>query len=246
MRTLRVNMVDVLDAITAGPATDGFLDLETGEVSLLPADSFAWDGEDDRARYDDETKFAYIPKTRDEYEWMRELAESIDEDDVRERLLGALRGRGAFRRFKDTLFRYPDITARWNALKQERALEIALEWLAEHEIEPVYELPAPYVPEPAPAPRTVLDLLDLLVLGVPGGKNEIAGGRAVRIARVDPSQARRAFTQLARQICGYHGVEWRKRLVEGKSTFDMETMHLRVDGDRIRLEIDVTEDERYG
>jgi len=26
----------------------------------------------------------------------------------------------------------------------------------------------------------------------------------------------------------------------------MERMHLRVDGDRIRLEIEVTQDERYG
>lgn len=246
MRTLRVHMGDILDAITAGATTDGYLDLETGEVHLLPTDPFAWDGEEDRERYDDETKFARIPRTHDEYEWMRELAESIDEDDLRERLLDALSGKGAFRRFKDVVFRYPDVTARWNALKQERALEIALAWLAEREIEPVYELRAPHAPEPPPAPTAVLDLLDLLVLGVPGGKNEIVGGRAVRVARVDPSQARRAFTQLARQICGYHGVEWRKRFVEGKSAFDMEDMHLRVDGDRIRLEIEVTEDERYG
>ncbi len=114
---------------------------------------------------------------------MRELAESIDEDDVRERVLDALAGKGAFRRFKDVVFRYPDVTARWNALKQERALELALAWLAQHEIQPVYELRAPH----APAPATVLDLL---VLGVPGAKNEIVDGRAVRIARVDPSQAR--------------------------------------------------------
>lgn len=247
MRSLRVNMIDVLDAIISGPSISGYLDLQSGEVDMVPQESLGWDGEEERERYDDEAKYARIPSTRDEYEWMRELAESIDEEDIRERLFDALSGKGAFRRFKDIVFRYPDLAARWDALRQRRALEIALEWLAELEIEPVYELPPPRVPEPPPVPHgPAIDLLDLLVLGAPDGSNELVDGQVIRVARVDPSQARRAFVELARQICGYYGVAWRKGFVEGKSTFDMERMHLGFERDRVRLAIDVAPDDRFG
>lgn len=59
MRAPRVKMGDILDAITAGPTVNGYLDLESGEVHGLPTDSVAWDGEDDRERSYDEAKFAH-------------------------------------------------------------------------------------------------------------------------------------------------------------------------------------------
>ena len=47
-----------------------------------------------------------------------------------ERLLIAIDGRGAFRRFKDTIARWPDGQGRWNLFFDERCRGQARQWLA--------------------------------------------------------------------------------------------------------------------
>jgi predicted nucleotidyltransferase len=42
----------------------------------------------------------------------------------------AIEGRGAFRRFKDTLFEYPELREAWFAFRDARARRHAVEWLA--------------------------------------------------------------------------------------------------------------------
>lgn len=51
----------------------------------------------------------------------------------------AINGKGAFRRFKDVLLRYPEERERWFRFKDERMQERALEWLDCIGISPIEE-----------------------------------------------------------------------------------------------------------
>jgi hypothetical protein len=44
----------------------------------------------------------------------------IDDPEIADRLEIAISGRGAFRRFRDTLSRWPDLVTRWNVFSDDR------------------------------------------------------------------------------------------------------------------------------
>jgi hypothetical protein len=69
------------------------------------------------------------------YADMADFAEGITDEAAGRRLGRALRGRGAFRRFKDELFQeYPDLVPAWQAFSDARSKRRAVEWLLEHEL----------------------------------------------------------------------------------------------------------------
>jgi hypothetical protein len=53
----------------------------------------------------------------------------VKDEHLAELLEVAINGKGAFRRFKDVLLRYPEKRERWFKFKDERMEERALEWL---------------------------------------------------------------------------------------------------------------------
>ena len=55
---------------------------------------------------------------------------SVEDPGRAERLAVAIRGSGAFRRFKDELARWPGELERWHALSEERQRGRARSWLA--------------------------------------------------------------------------------------------------------------------
>jgi hypothetical protein len=55
---------------------------------------------------------------------------------LQERLERAIRGRGAFRYFKDVLLDYPAERERWFQFKQDRLHQRMLDWLEEQGITP--------------------------------------------------------------------------------------------------------------
>lgn len=74
---------------------------------------------------------------RDEgYELMAAFAETVTNSDLREKLVIALDGKGAFRRFKNVLNNHPDDLDRWYAFKDESIREEAIQWLIVNGIEP--------------------------------------------------------------------------------------------------------------
>ena len=241
---LRVDMDAIIDAATAPPQLgEPYLDVTSGEVAWL---SDSMDGEDELA--DDieaqPDRFSPIPRyeSRDELALMRRFAASIDEQDVRERLELALGGKGAFSRFREVLRRYQDVDARWEQMKEAAVLDHLKAWLAELGIEPSYERrkidAARTVPRPTPAPP--LGLFDLLLLGAPDGKTELIEGRVYRHIRLpNPSDARGLFKRLARELSEHHGVAWRNRFIEGKSSYDVDRAHLSVEDATVELAIDV-------
>lgn len=64
---------------------------------------------------------------------METFVDSVEHDDARNQLIRALRGKKAFRHFKDTVKRF-GIEQRWYQYRTTAIEEIVAEWLDEHEI----------------------------------------------------------------------------------------------------------------
>jgi hypothetical protein len=71
-----------------------------------------------------------LPSTFDihEYKIMERFSLSFPDEEISEVLLGKIRGSGAFRRFKDTIYRY-DIEQDWFRFRDDAYKEIAISWL---------------------------------------------------------------------------------------------------------------------
>ena len=107
-----------------------FYNTETGEF-----DFYADFLEDiDPEQYDED---CWIPAPRydeiDAYSIMVRFTDSLKNKRAKELLSVALKGRGAFRRFKDTLH-HLDLTDEWYAFQNEAYIEIAREWCEENDI----------------------------------------------------------------------------------------------------------------
>ena len=74
-----------------------------------------------------------------EYEIMEGFCLSISDEKVSDVLLDKIHGSGAFRRFKDTIYRY-GIEKDWFRFKDEAYKEIAVSWLERHGFEYVDDM----------------------------------------------------------------------------------------------------------
>jgi len=83
----------------------------------------------------------YILVERDDpygdYNDMQRFIRRVQDPQLRERLWRAIKGRGAFRRFKDLLTRHPDVRDQWFDFKDARLERRLARWLEAHDIEPI-------------------------------------------------------------------------------------------------------------
>ena len=70
----------------------------------------------------------------DEYSIMDKFSMRIDDKDMYEQLYCAIRGKGAFRRFKDCVHEF-GIAEKWYKYRNNAYKEIAIEWCSENQIE---------------------------------------------------------------------------------------------------------------
>jgi hypothetical protein len=71
----------------------------------------------------------------DDYRAMERFIGTVEDARLRERLWGAIQGRGAFRRFKDLLARHPRVEEEWFEFKDARLQQRVADWLEFHDIE---------------------------------------------------------------------------------------------------------------
>jgi hypothetical protein len=151
--SVTVNLSDIIDGMESqSDENSSYLDKETGEVVLVseydmkaaendePLEDYPdWEQEQIAIARDiiNETgRYLELPTKFDinEYEIMERFCLSLEDPQIRELLQSKIKGSGAFRRFKDTLYQN-GIQDDWFAYRNEAYREIAIEWCQENDIE---------------------------------------------------------------------------------------------------------------
>ncbi|MFW6049952.1 MAG: UPF0158 family protein [Myxococcota bacterium] len=118
------------------PEVHSYLHLETGEVVRI-VDGIADPAMHERVVNDSSYMQVDPVSSREQYRWMERFIATVEDPDLRHRLLTAIDGKGAFRRFKDVLMAYPVERERWFAFRAERLRACMEAWLQAHGIEAV-------------------------------------------------------------------------------------------------------------
>ena len=122
------------DPVHAG----GRIDLQTGEVWPQAAVEYAEETGDEDEAEDDPERWLWFDSlgSRDAYQDMERFIASLDNADIADRLAIAIEGPGAFRRFRDTLSRWPELVTGWHAFSEDRRRGRARAWLADQGYSP--------------------------------------------------------------------------------------------------------------
>ncbi len=136
LRPLAVDLEQLSGILEGDPlTTGGALDLHTGEVWPRPVVEYAQEaGSDVEAPdFDDANRFRWVDgDSHDGYRDMVDFIDTVTDEGLADRLHVAIRGRGAFRRFADTLGRArEDELSRWFEFTGERQRGRARAWLAD-------------------------------------------------------------------------------------------------------------------
>jgi len=113
MRKVKANLRELMEVFEDCRIEDEFyLDVKTGEL-LRVSDEFMDTSETEEIyeRLDSEPeRYLSIPteSSREGYRDMVAFTESLEDENLKEKLWIALNGKGAFRRFKDVLLSYPE------------------------------------------------------------------------------------------------------------------------------------------
>jgi hypothetical protein len=113
-----------------------YLHLETGEV-IRVVDGVADPTMHSRIMSDPLYLRVDPVSSREQYRWMEHFIAEVEDDELKQLLLGAIDGKGAFRRFKDVLINYPIDRERWFTFRSARLRECMEGWLLTHDIKTV-------------------------------------------------------------------------------------------------------------
>ena len=150
---IRVKMDDIIEGLEfQSDESSSFLNTKTGEVVLIN-DYEMQAAEDDELIEDmpdweqDQVRIAreilaetgqYISLPSkfdiDDYSIMERFCMSLDNQKIGDALYDLIGGSGAFRRFKDAIYRY-EIEDEWHSYRSDALKEIAIEWCRENNIE---------------------------------------------------------------------------------------------------------------
>jgi hypothetical protein len=149
--TAVVPLRDVVDAMDMmGDEIHAYLNKETGElVSTMDEDIRAIENEENEDDFPewqreslaiarkvlDNPDYLALPDKFeiDEYRIMERFCYSVSDPELSGELMYQIKGRGAFRRFKDAIHHY-GIEDKWYEFRNEAMEEIAIEWLESHGI----------------------------------------------------------------------------------------------------------------
>ena len=152
--SLPVFIYDVVDEIDMqNDMITPFINRKTGELTMLTEDDYyALQSLDDGGdiedlppwqqeiipklrEIDESDDFIQLPSQYDvhEYSIMEDFIRGLDDGHVKDDLFNAIRGRGAFRMFKDKIF-YHDVEDDWWAFKKDAIKKIAIDFLDSEQI----------------------------------------------------------------------------------------------------------------
>ena len=124
LRALPVDLEELAGILEGDPLSiGGRIDITTGEVWSQAAIEYVLEtGEEDEDTSDDPERWLAVhgEGSREGYRDMELFIASVEDPGRAERLAVAIKGRCAFRRFKDELACWPGELERWHALSEER------------------------------------------------------------------------------------------------------------------------------
>jgi hypothetical protein len=117
------------------PETHSYLDLKTGQVVTI-VESRPEDDEKRMMIRRGNGRFIHLEpaSSREQYRWMERFVASVEDGSLRERLILAIDGKGAFRRFKDVLLSYPVERDRWFSYRSNLLRIYINKWLEAQDI----------------------------------------------------------------------------------------------------------------
>jgi hypothetical protein len=131
LRPLPVDLEQLAGVLEGDPVNGGGrIDLRTGDVWPQPAIEYAEETEEHADDDDERWLWVECGGSRAGYRDMELFIAALDDTDQVDRLGIAISGRGAFRRFKDQLSRWPEQLERWYAFSEDRQRGRARAWLA--------------------------------------------------------------------------------------------------------------------
>jgi len=149
--TLPVKLQDVVDALeTTSDFHAYFLDRRNGEIEMIPDECWSAAKKDELISEYPEWQREVILKAReiqrtddfvelpnsfeiDSYEVMKRFCDQYPNRQISERLSDVIKGKGAFRRFKDTVS-HLGIQDEWHRFERQSSEDLAVEWLEDNEI----------------------------------------------------------------------------------------------------------------
>ncbi len=158
MKKLKLDLENIINAMENQSYLNeiySYLDTQTGEVLSAGADIFRMiedDATDEmkdlpdwqqdeieiakKILQDENDRYIEIPKHEsfESYRHMEIFVEIINETELKEKLLIALDGKGAFRRFKNVLEHYPEQREQWFKFKHELMVNEVSRWLEAFDI----------------------------------------------------------------------------------------------------------------
>ena len=151
MATL-VSLDSLVDALEEQADTlFAYLDRETGETHLVSQEWLSYSESEPEeieslpdwqkelvelaVRIQSSDRYLALPNRFEMHEWsvMERFCHEVKADDQRRKLLDAIHGAGAFRRFKDQIA-YLDLWKPWNEFRRQAFGEIVTEWCEENDI----------------------------------------------------------------------------------------------------------------
>jgi hypothetical protein len=140
MPKLQIEAPEFLYALSSGDQQISYyLDVQTGALISVFGDMDDEEEDDELTPRveEDPDRYRYIDPvgSHESFRWMERFAYSLEDAEVRERLVDALDRPRPFRRFKDALMSFPEVREAWFRYEEERLREYAEGWLMSEEIE---------------------------------------------------------------------------------------------------------------
>jgi hypothetical protein len=158
MRVIPINWTDLETAFERNsPDTESFLDTRTGEVVTVTEGAIDYAEQRGKVQAGGEAYVRIEPAaSREQYKWMERFVAGVTDEPLRERLVIAIDGKGAFRRFKDVLLNYPTERERWFSYRAELLHWAMHKWLEKEQLAP--KEAAPWgTPKPPPEENVQLE-----------------------------------------------------------------------------------------
>ena len=138
MRVVPVNWTDLETAFERNaPDTESFLDLRSGEVVTVAQGAIDYAETRSKVQSGGDAFVRIEPAaSREQYKWMERFVVGVTDEALRERLVIAIDGKGAFRRFKDVLLNYPTERERWFSYRGDLLHWHMQKWLEKEQLTP--------------------------------------------------------------------------------------------------------------